>query len=43
VTTPKDAVRLMARIRDKVQVVGVRLAWNDPTAMDALLCGVITT
>jgi tetraacyldisaccharide 4'-kinase len=37
VTTPKDAVRLPAAIRDCVTVVGVALAWDDPDTRDALL------
>lgn len=37
VTTPKDAVRLPAGLRARVHVVGVRLAWDDPGALDALL------
>ena len=41
VTTPKDAVRLTARIRDRVRVVGVGLAWDDPAAIDTLVSGVI--
>jgi tetraacyldisaccharide 4'-kinase len=41
VTTPKDAVRLPAALRDAVRVVGVRLAWEDEAAIDALLTGVV--
>jgi tetraacyldisaccharide 4'-kinase len=37
VTTPKDAVRLAAPWRDRVGVIGVSLAWEDPAAIDALL------
>jgi tetraacyldisaccharide 4'-kinase len=37
VTTPKDAVRLPAAIRERIGVVGVSLAWDDPAALDALL------
>lgn len=37
VTTPKDAVRLPAAWRPNVRVVGVTLAWEDPTALEALL------
>jgi tetraacyldisaccharide 4'-kinase len=41
VTTPKDAVRLTARDRDRIGIVGVSLAWDDPAALDALLAGVL--
>jgi len=41
VTTPKDAVRLPAGLRARVRVVGVRLAWREPAALDALLAGVL--
>jgi len=37
VTTPKDAVRLPPAMRSNVQVVGVTLAWTDPSALEALL------
>ena len=37
VTTPKDAVRLPAGYRDRIGVVGVSLAWDDPGAVDELL------
>lgn len=37
VTTPKDAVRLTAPWRDRVAVIGVSLAWDDPAAIEALL------
>ena len=37
VTTPKDAVRLAAPWRDRVGVIGVSLAWEDPAAIDAML------
>ncbi len=37
VTTPKDATRLPPSMRAHVQVVGVRLAWDDPAAPEALL------
>ena len=37
VTTPKDAVRLPARYRSRVAVVGVSLSWDDPVALEALL------
>ena len=36
-TTPKDAVRLPPAIRAQVGVAGVRLAWADEAALDALL------
>jgi len=36
-TTPKDAVRLPADVRAQVGVTGVRLAWADEPALDALL------
>jgi tetraacyldisaccharide 4'-kinase len=36
-TTPKDAVRLLPAYRDMIDVVGVSLAWDDPTALDALV------
>jgi len=41
VTTPKDAVRLPAAVREMVRVVGVRLVWADPAALDAVLDGVL--
>jgi len=37
VTTPKDAVRLPAALRDAVSVQGVRLAWRDPSGIAAVL------
>jgi tetraacyldisaccharide 4'-kinase len=37
VTTAKDAVRLPTRVRETVRVIGVRLAWDDQAAPDALL------
>jgi tetraacyldisaccharide 4'-kinase len=36
-TTPKDAVRLPPGARAKVRVVGVRLEWQDPGALAAVL------
>ncbi|HEY0205363.1 MAG TPA: tetraacyldisaccharide 4'-kinase [Acetobacteraceae bacterium] len=36
-TTPKDAVRLSPGLRARVLVVGVSLAWDDPTGIEALL------
>jgi tetraacyldisaccharide 4'-kinase len=41
VTTPKDAVRLPAAVRAQVRTVGVRLVWQDPGAVDALLASVL--
>ena len=38
-TTPKDAVRLPDAYRDRIGVVGVSLAWDDPAALDRLLAG----
>jgi tetraacyldisaccharide 4'-kinase len=40
VTTPKDAVRLPVEIRDRVQVVGVGLAWDEEAVLSTLLDGV---
>jgi tetraacyldisaccharide 4'-kinase len=40
VTTPKDAVRLPAALRDQITVVGVALHWADPPALEQLLAGV---
>ena len=37
VTTPKDAVRLPARLRERMHVVGVDLLWQDEPALAALL------
>ena len=37
VTTPKDAVRLATPQRASVHVVGVTLAWDDPSAIEGLL------
>lgn len=37
VTTPKDATRLPARFRDRIEIIGVRLAWTDPNAIEAAL------
>jgi tetraacyldisaccharide 4'-kinase len=41
VTTPKDVVRLPAAIRERIGVVGVSLAWDEPAALDALLTAVL--
>ena len=41
VTTPKDAVRLPDAYRERIGVVGVSLAWDDPAALDALLATVL--
>lgn len=41
VTTPKDAVRLPAAFRPRVQVVGVRLDWEDEGALEQLLSEVV--
>ena len=37
VTTPKDATRLPAELRDRFEVVGVTLAWSDAAAFEAAL------
>ena len=37
VTTPKDAVRLSAAEREQVQIVGVRLRWEDEPALERWL------
>jgi tetraacyldisaccharide 4'-kinase len=41
VTTAKDAVRLPPALRDRVQVLTVSLAWDDPAAPEGLLRTVI--
>ena len=41
VTTPKDAVRLPRHVREKVQVIGVTLVWDNEAALDALLTAVL--
>ncbi len=41
VTTPKDAVRLPSGYRERIDVIGVSLAWDDPTELDALLARVV--
>ncbi len=40
VTTRKDAARLSAADRAKVRVIGVRLVWENPAAIEALLADV---
>jgi tetraacyldisaccharide 4'-kinase len=42
VTTPKDAVRLPLTHRHRIAVVAVSLAWDDPSALDALLARYVT-
>jgi tetraacyldisaccharide 4'-kinase len=37
VTTAKDAVRLPLELRERVSVLGVRLAWDDEAGLDRLL------
>jgi tetraacyldisaccharide 4'-kinase len=37
VTTPKDAVRLPPDLRARIGVVGVRLVWENPAGIEALL------
>ncbi|HEX4261939.1 MAG TPA: tetraacyldisaccharide 4'-kinase [Acetobacteraceae bacterium] len=37
VTTAKDAVRVTPDIRAMLTVVGIRLAWHDPSAIEAVL------
>jgi len=41
VTTPKDAVRIPAAVREKIGVVGVQLVWADPALVDSLLDAVL--
>jgi tetraacyldisaccharide 4'-kinase len=41
VTTPKDAVRLPASMRERVTVIGVGLAWEDARQIDDILQKVI--
>jgi tetraacyldisaccharide 4'-kinase len=43
VTTAKDAVRLPASWRGRVSVLSVKLAWDDETALDALLQRTLTS
>ncbi len=40
-TTAKDAARLPPDLRPRVRVLGVRLAWEDPGAIEALLREVV--
>jgi tetraacyldisaccharide 4'-kinase len=42
VTTPKDAARLSPADRARVSVIGVRLAWRDEAALDALLAEAVS-
>ena len=37
VTTPKDAIRLTADQRAKIRIADVRLVWDDPAGLDAVL------
>lgn len=39
VTTEKDRVRLDASTAEGIEVLSVSLAWQEPAALDALLCG----
>jgi tetraacyldisaccharide 4'-kinase len=41
VTTPKDAVRLSRRFRDRVGVVGVSLVWDNSAVLEGLLWGAL--
>jgi len=41
VTTPKDAVRLPDAVRHRVRVVGVKLQWADPAALERLLADIV--
>ena len=43
VTTAKDAVRLPPSVRERVDVLTVSLAWEDPDAPEGLLRTVINT
>jgi len=40
VTTEKDAVRLPRELHDKMHVLTISLAWDDPSALENLLAGV---
>jgi len=42
VTTAKDAVRLPAAFRARITVLGVTLAWDDPTTPERLLAPLLT-
>jgi tetraacyldisaccharide 4'-kinase len=37
VTTRKDIVRIPPALRPGIQVVSIALAWDDPSAIEALL------
>jgi tetraacyldisaccharide 4'-kinase len=41
VTTPKDAVRIPAAIRERFRGIGVSLDWTDETAIDSLLASAV--
>lgn len=42
-TTPKDAMRLPADLRQKVLITGVDLEWHDPNEIEALLTTLLAT
>ena len=42
VTTAKDAVRIPAALRVKIQVADVSIRWSDPQAIDGLLTKAMT-
>jgi tetraacyldisaccharide 4'-kinase len=42
VTTAKDAVRIPATLREEIDVIRVRLVWDDPASLDELLATVIS-
>jgi tetraacyldisaccharide 4'-kinase len=42
-TTPKDAVRLPAAVRDQVTVIGVGLRWQEPKRIEQLLENVVAS
>lgn len=41
VTTPKDAVRIPPDLRNRFQIVGVQLVWDDPEGIEALLSDIV--